>query len=59
MSSGEQGNLLIMIGQRSLGGYFIIPLHIISLVVELTKVNCNKNLILFHVHYLQSLFLLY
>jgi len=37
-----------MVEQKSLEGYFIIPLHIISLVVELTKVNCNKDLILFH-----------
>jgi len=37
-----------MAERRSLGGHFIIPLHIISLVVELTKVNCNKDLILFH-----------
>jgi len=37
-----------MIERRSLGGYLVNPLHIINLVAESIKVNCNKDLILLY-----------
>ena len=34
--------------RRSLGGYLINPLHIISFVVEPVKTDCNRDLMSFY-----------